>query len=216
MTKASIVIRAYNEGKNIGKLLYGIRQQDLTDLEVILVDSGSTDNTVDIAEQHGAKIVKITESDFSFGRALNVGCEAAKGELLVFASAHVYPVSKSWLSDLLEPFSDPKITVSYGKQRAGSVNKYSEARLFDTWFPNISEVPQRGYFCNNANCAIRKSEWLNYPYDEDLTGLEDLHWPRDPSQMVAGSPTSPTPESFTFMMRPGRRLETGIAVKRLP
>ena len=55
----SIVIRAYNEEKHIGRLLEGIRQQTIKDVEVILVDSGSTDSTVAIAESYGAKIVRI-------------------------------------------------------------------------------------------------------------------------------------------------------------
>ena len=55
----SIVIRAYNEEKHIGRLLEGLRHQTLKDVEVILVDSGSTDSTVSIAESYGAKIVHI-------------------------------------------------------------------------------------------------------------------------------------------------------------
>ena len=47
--RCSIVIRAYNEEKHIGRLLTGIAQQNLADIEVILVDSGSLDDTVKIA-----------------------------------------------------------------------------------------------------------------------------------------------------------------------
>ena len=46
----SIVIRAYNEEKHIGRLLEGIQHQTIKDVEIILVDSGSTDSTVSIAE----------------------------------------------------------------------------------------------------------------------------------------------------------------------
>jgi rhamnosyltransferase len=55
----SIVIRAYNEGKHIGRLLEGIQHQTLKDVEIILVDSGSTDGTVSVAESFGAQIVHI-------------------------------------------------------------------------------------------------------------------------------------------------------------
>lgn len=70
------------------------------------------------------------------------------------------------------------MVLSYGKQRGNGVNKYSEHQVFKAWFPEESVVPQRSYFCNNANCAVRRSSWLQQPYDEALTGLEDLDWAR--------------------------------------
>ena len=78
--KCSVVVRAYNEGKNIGRLFTGIQQQTLEDVEVILVDSGSTDDTVPIAEKYGVKVVHINPEEFTFGRSLNRGIQAARGE----------------------------------------------------------------------------------------------------------------------------------------
>ncbi|MCC6259280.1 MAG: glycosyltransferase, partial [Anaerolineales bacterium] len=69
----SLIIRAYNEEKHLGRLLAGIKQQTLRDVEIILVDSGSTDATVSIAESFGAKVVKIASAEFTFGRSLNYG-----------------------------------------------------------------------------------------------------------------------------------------------
>lgn len=174
--RASIVIRAYNEEAHIEKLLLGIAAQRLPPHEVILVDSGSTDDTVAIARRHGARIVAISPHDFTFGRALNLGCEAATGDILVFVSAHVYPTHDVWLERLVEPFSDERVVLSYGKQRGDTVNKYSEHQIFAKWFPNEPARPQQSYFCNNANCAVRRSVWEKLPYDETLTGLEDLDW----------------------------------------
>lgn len=176
--KISIVIRSYNEAKHIGKLMSGISAQTLPPHEVIVVDSGSSDETVAIAEGFGAKIVHIDKREFTFGRALNIGCAAATGDILVFASAHVYPTRRSWLSELVRPFADARVMLTYGKQRGNGVNKYSEHQVFKAWFPEQSVTPQRSYFCNNANCAVRRSAWLQQPYDESLTGLEDLDWAR--------------------------------------
>ena len=67
----SIVIRAYNEEKHIGRLLEGIRHQTLKDVEIILVDSGSTDSTITIAESFDARIIHIRSEEFTFGRSLN-------------------------------------------------------------------------------------------------------------------------------------------------
>ncbi|MBI2331214.1 MAG: glycosyltransferase family 2 protein, partial [Chloroflexi bacterium] len=93
----SIVIRAYNEEKHIRRLLEGIRQQTVKDVEIILVDSGSTDSTAAIAESFGAKIVHIPSAEFTFGRSLNFGIKSVARELIVIASAHVYPVYPDWL-----------------------------------------------------------------------------------------------------------------------
>jgi glycosyltransferase involved in cell wall biosynthesis len=172
----SIIIRAYNEEKHIGRLLEGIRQQTLKDVEVILVDSGSTDGTVSVAESFGAKVVRIRPDEFTFGRSLNYGIQAATHELIVFASAHIYPVYPDWLETLLRPFQDSQIALTYGKQRGYEGSKYSEHQIFHQWYPDISKPKQETAFCNNANAAIRKSLWEKNPYDETLTGLEDLAW----------------------------------------
>lgn len=172
----SIVIRAYNEEAHIGRLLSGIAAQRVQPREVILVDSGSTDKTVTIAESFGVRVVHIAKEDFTFGHALNVGCEAANEDILAFVSAHVYPIHNTWLEKLIAPFENPRVVLSYGGQEGGDTNKYSEHRLFTQWFPAQRACPQENYFCNNANCAVRRSVWEHLRYDETLTGLEDLDW----------------------------------------
>ena len=172
----SIVIRAYNEEKYIGRLLEGIRQQTVRDVEIILVDSGSTDGTVAVAESFGARVVKIPSTEFTFGRSLNFGIRAATRELIAIASAHVYPVYPDWLESLLQPFEDANIALTYGKQRGPETAKFSEQQIYQQWYPDIGQPRQITAFCNNANAAIRRTLWEKNPYDETLTGLEDLAW----------------------------------------
>ena len=172
----SIVIRAYNEEKYIGRLLEGIRQQTIQDVEIILVDSGSTDGTVPVAESFGARIVHIRPEEFTFGRSLNFGIKEARREFIVIASAHVYPVYPDWLETLLRPFQDDNVALAYGKQRGPEFAKFSEQQVFHQWYPDAGKTNQETAFCNNANAAIRKSLWKKNNYDETLTGLEDLAW----------------------------------------
>ncbi len=174
--KCSIVIRAYNEEKNIGRLLEGIRHQTLTDVEIILVDSGSTDGTVSVAESFGARTVRIASDEFTFGRSLNLGVRTATRDLVVIASAHIYPIYPDWLETLLRPFEAEEVALVYGKQRAPEEAKFSEQQIFHQWYPDVSKPRQASTFCNNANAAIRRSLWEQNPYDETLTGLEDLAW----------------------------------------
>lgn len=174
--KISVIIRAYNEDEHIEKLLLGIAAQTVVAHEVILVDSGSNDSTVEIARRYGCKIVHIDKHEFTFGRALNRGCAAANGDICVFPSGHVFPTYDNWLEKLISPFKEERVALSYGRQRGSHINKFSEHQIFARWFPNESVCPQKSYFCNNANCAIRRSVWGTLPYDETVTGLEDLAW----------------------------------------
>ena len=177
--RASIVIRTYNEGRHLPGVLNRLAKQRFRDFEVIIVDSGSTDNTVAIAQLANARVVHIRKADFTFGRSLNVGCAAAKGDILVFISGHCYPIDERWLEEMLRPFdADEKIGLTYGKQRGGKTTKFSEHCHFAKTFPARSAIPQEGFFCNNANCAIRRSLWQQRPFNEALTGLEDLEWAR--------------------------------------
>lgn len=176
----SIVVRAYNEEKHIGRLLTGIAQQSVHDVEVILVDSGSTDRTIQEATNPSwhfpVKVVHIEPEDFSFGRSLNYGITAANTENIVIASAHVYPVYPDWLERLLAPLSDRGVALAYGKQRGNANTRYSESQIFNRWYPDQSQIRRSNPFCNNANAAIKRSLWEKHPYDESLSGLEDLEW----------------------------------------
>lgn len=173
----SLVIRSFNEQKHIRKLLEGIKRQTVgSRVEVILVDSGSNDDTVAIAREYDVNIVTIRPEEFSFGKALNMGCKEASGNILLFASAHVYPLYTDWIEKMISPFKDDRVAVTYGRQVGCELSKYSEQQLFSKWFPAFSNYDQALTFCNNANCAIRKELWLQQPFDEMLTGLEDLDW----------------------------------------
>ena len=172
----SLIIRAYNEEGHIGRLLEGVLQQTLKNVEIILVDSGSTDATVAIANRYPVSVFFIQPDQFTFGRSLNLGVSHATSEYVVIASAHIYPVYPDWLERLLVPFNDPTVALTYGKQRGDASTKFSEHQIFARWYPEASFTRQDLPFCNNANAAIRRSLWEQHPYDETLSGLEDLAW----------------------------------------
>ncbi len=172
----SIVIRAYNEEKHLGRLLEGIAQQTIKDVQVILVDSGSTDGTLDVAAIHQIQVVHIAPDEFTFGRSLNRGITQAQSEKVVIASAHVYPVYPDWLERLLAPLDNPQTGLVYGKQRGAEVSYFSENRVFAHWYPEQSHICQDQPFCNNANSAIQRSLWEKHAFDETLSGLEDIAW----------------------------------------
>ena len=181
-TAVALIIRCFNEEAHIGRLLTGTMRQTCPPNEIVVVDSGSTDATVAIASAFDVRIVTIAPERFSFGRALNMGLTATKSDIAVFASAHVYPLYDTWIEHLVAPFEEPEVALAYGRQQGPSHGRFSEQRLLSQWFPEHSAPHQAHPFCNNANAAIRRSVWEQQPYDEQLTGLEDLAWAKHAMQ----------------------------------
>ncbi len=172
---ASIVIRTLNEADWLPQVFEELkRQAGRYSHEVVLVDSGSTDGTVEIARSYGARVVFIKKEDFSFGRSLNVGCDAALGKVLVFVSGHCIPVGEHWLDNLIAPLIEGKCSYSYGRQVGHARTKFSEQQLFEKFYPGTSSISRTNFFCNNANSALLRSVWETNQFDEALTGLEDM------------------------------------------
>lgn len=170
MPETSIVIRTFNEEKHLGNLLRALKQQDYQDYEIIVVDSGSTDRTLEIAKESANSVLQIESRDFTFGYSLNLGCRQSQGKYIVFISAHVLPKDNKWLGNLLAPFQNEKVAMVYGRQIGGKDNKFSDQRDLKRLFSDTS-----GYV-NNANSALRKKIWQARPFDEYLFGLEDIEW----------------------------------------
>lgn len=172
----SVVIRTLNEATYLDELLRVIGSQikDNFEVEVVIIDSGSTDGTLSIAESYGCRITFITKDEFTFGRSLNMGSDFADGNILVYISGHCIPSEGTWLMSLIKPIQDGTAGYTYGSQVGRDTTKYAEGKIFEKYFPFQSKIPQNGFFCNNANSAIDREVWSKYKFDEQVTGLEDM------------------------------------------
>ncbi|MCP4614545.1 MAG: glycosyltransferase family 2 protein [Planctomycetes bacterium] len=177
---ASIIIRTFNESAKIGAVLEAVYTQDLQDFEVIVVDSESTDETVKIAQTYPVKVVTLKQTEFTYGRGLNVGANNAQGEFLVFISGHSVPVDSSWLENLLSPFSSSLDIVGV----CGRQIPFADARYYERWrlnqaFERVSGLMNLDSLVfSNANSALHRSAWLQMPFDEQAPYGEDLIWAR--------------------------------------
>jgi rhamnosyltransferase len=179
----SVIIRTLNEAKHLNALLDSISSQKLSNsnlnierIQVIIVDSGSTDGTLLIADSYKCKIVEISRSEFSFGRSINIGCKVAEGDVLIIVSGHCIPCNDDWVLKLCLPIANGVVDYCYGRQIGGVDTKFSENQIFKKNYPDLSEIPKKDIFCNNANAALSKRKWNEMCFNEELTGLEDMDY----------------------------------------
>tara|TARA_B100000035_G_C21012464_1_gene560283 strand:- start:824 stop:1744 length:921 start_codon:yes stop_codon:yes gene_type:complete len=179
--KASIVIRCLNENNNLKTLLPILLQQSYKNFEIIFVDSGSTDGSLEtitnyLEKNTNIKLFHIKKEDFTFGRSLNLGFSKANGEYIISLSAHCFPTSNIWLENIVSPFfSDDKIGIVYGMQSPHAQTRFSEGSVQEKWFSGESMI-KKDIFLNNGNSAYRRNLWQEIKFDETLTGLEDINF----------------------------------------
>jgi glycosyltransferase involved in cell wall biosynthesis len=151
-------------------------QQYHGSFEVLLLDSGSQDDTVKVASAFPVSVHSIDPEEFTFGRALNQGARLAKGDYIVYLSAHCTPVHHDWLTRLTQPLmDDPQMAATFGRQepRRG-VNPFEEMELGWTFPADDSVRPPVIFSC--ANCAIRRELLIRLPFDETSPFAEDYIW----------------------------------------
>lgn len=172
----SVLIRTKNEAKYLGKVLESLKRQlyDGT-VEIIIVDSGSTDNTLSIAKSFGCRIIEIKPQDFSFGRALNIGIKQSSGEIIINLSGHSVPEHTNYIALMTEPFSDEYVAATFGRDIPWPEACPSQARDILNHFPETNLDWNK---FSNANAAIRKSFWEIIPFDEKILAAEDILWAR--------------------------------------
>ena len=178
--KVSIVVRCFNENANLKILIPIILEQSYDDFELIFVDSGSKDGSLDTIQTFlnsldNVKLAHIKKEEFTFGKSLNLGFDIAEGEIIVSLSAHCFPTSNEWLQNIIKPFLDNNIGIVFGKQSPHKNTRFSEASVQEKWFSGKSMIKE-DIFLNNGNAAYRKSLWEEIKFDETLTGLEDINF----------------------------------------
>jgi len=188
-TKVSVVIVARNEAKNIERCVGNIyRQAGDWDIDVVLVDSSSTDGTPDLACKWPVHVEIIRREDFHHGRTRNLGASLTKGDYLVFLQGDAWAADDQWLKNLLTPFAEgPHVQAVYGRQipkeECDPVNRFRtgwnyQGERIDKTVAKKSELGHRLYFFSTANCAIRREVWENYRFPEDIRIFEDTTFAR--------------------------------------
>jgi rhamnosyltransferase len=177
--QVSVVIRVKNEARALADTLDLVfSQRGVEGLEVIVVDSGSTDGTTDVVRRTPARLIEIPAHEFSYGHALNIGVAAAEADRIVSLSAHSYPAHAWWLSALIAPLDDDRVAGVYGRHLLtpqASLPDRVAVRLAGVDRPS-PRIHRRRVLFSNANSAFRRDLALTYPFDEALGGGKDAQW----------------------------------------
>lgn len=190
--KVSIVILTKNEEAFIAGTLESVFQQVLSGtFEVIVIDSGSKDKTIDIVKQYPVRIIEIPALDFGHGRTRNLGVNNSQGDYIVFLNGDATPANNYWLAYLLEPFSLSKnVAGVYSRIYPRTDCNPLEARdilndryLFDERIKNISasreynqmnaEEKRKLISFHTISCVVDRrllseSPFMDVPFGEDL------------------------------------------------
>lgn len=174
-TTVSVVIRVRNEAGYLRKTLAALAAQSGPPLQVVVVDNESTDGSRQVALSAGAIVLHLPRLEFTYGRALNMGIEAATSEIVVLLSAHSLPVGPHFIQNALLPFDDPRVAAV----RCLHASNRTELETWATpvtlsWPVELGEVIEKGPIA--CGCAIRRSVWALQPFNEKLRSVEDKFW----------------------------------------
>ena len=152
--------------------------------EVVAIDSGSRDGTVDLLRRSGARVMDLGGAPFGHGSARNRAAAAATGELLLFLTQDVEPAGDAWLAPLLDAFADGAVAGVFGRQlpRGASPEEEFLARVNYAGRPRrLTRADLGGAFgpgttlFSNAFGAVRRSVWQSNPFP-DVIMSEDQAW----------------------------------------
>jgi rhamnosyltransferase len=192
--QASIVIVTHNAGTEFRTTLDSLSHQiGGKATELIVVDSDSSDGTRELAATFGARVERIAKSQFNHGATRNLGIEMADGEFVALLTQDALPHDEHWLTELLAPFSDPRVAGVYSRvvarkeatplvRRTVANDLVSRRERIvqnigdvDTWQQRPAAARRASVHFNNVSSCVRRGAMLDVPFPAMSFG-EDIGW----------------------------------------
>lgn len=194
----TIVIPTKNGGEQLDSVLNAVfKQKTKYSYEVICVDSGSTDNTIEIIESYPCKLYKIEPSEFGHGKTRNYGASKGTGEFIIFLTQDALPANDVWIEEFIDAMKeDVRIAGGFGKHypypdcneldkrdlarhflNFGDQNKTFQIDNKQLYYNDKGYQQYLAFFSDNNSC-LRRNVWEKIPY-RDVNFAEDQIWSRD-------------------------------------
>lgn len=194
---ATVVIPTKNAGSILEQVLGSVLgQKTQYEYEVICVDSGSSDGTLDIIEKYPVKLYQIPAEDFGHGKTRNYGASKGTGEYIIFITQDAVPATDTWLENFLNAMKlEPDIVGGFGihypypdcnlidkRDLAAHFKGFGEDNTIYQLTDRERYEREEGYrhllaFFSDNNSCLKRSIWEKYPY-EDVDFAEDQIWAR--------------------------------------
>lgn len=168
----SVIIRTRDSAATLPQVIRAVRAQTVVS-EIVVVDSGSVDDSLSIADASADVVIRIPRAGFSYGRALNLGAQAASGAIHFALSSHSFPPDEGWLERSLSKYERADVAATTGAPTLPGGREL----LHDTFFQTLEDAlafPAWGF--SNTAASWRADVWREYPFDQRLEACEDKDW----------------------------------------
>lgn len=214
-TNVTVVMRTKNSDWVVQDTLKGLFSQDFKDFELLVVDSGSTDRTIDIVRQFPARLVEIEATDYFPGAVLNMAIESTAADVIVFLNSDTIPQHPEALRNLLAAFEDPRVKAAYARQIPRPEAHGWVRRDYAISFPETGPGPE-WITLSLPMAAMRRSAWEEHPFFTAAWASEDTEWglwAREEGYIVRYVPDAVVMHSHNYTLRQiyGRRYVEGEA-----
>jgi rhamnosyltransferase len=184
--KVSVIIPTLNAEDCLPRLLASLNIQSLQADEIIVIDSSSDDQTIEIAQGEGVRWERIPRELFNHGGARNLAANLAEGNVLIFLSQDVLPANRSFIAEITRPIRDGSVQAVTARQiaarEASPLEVYSRKTNYpaDSQFRTIEDVEAMGvfafYFSNAASAIDRATFDQLGGFSEEVIVNEDMHF----------------------------------------
>lgn len=211
----SIVMRTKDVADIVGQTLSALYSQTFQDFDLLVVDSGSTDATLDIVSRYPARVIHIAPEDYYPGRVLNRAIADTTGDIIVFLNSDVVALVPETLERLIAAFRRKSVMAAFARQLPRPDAHDWVIRDYIEAYPDRAPAPVwQPYSLPLA--AMRREAWQIQPFYTDAWGSEDTEWgvrAKERGFEIAYVPEAIVMHSHNYTLRQlyGRRFIEGEA-----
>jgi rhamnosyltransferase len=173
--KVSVIMRCKNSAWVIAEALVALHSQSFKDFELIVVDSGSTDKTLEIVKEFPCRLIQIESTQYYPGAVLNMAIAEAKAEIIVFQNSDAVPLCQHTLQRLVDAFDDEDVDAALSRQLPRPEAETWVRKDYELSFPDATETPS-WIRLSLPMAAMRKSAWEKHKFYTDAWASEDTEW----------------------------------------